>query len=100
MGQILRVDEWKSASGNWYVADIHTWTGWDELADVFSARDIDVLIDILTDRYYAIVDRVVHYDDGRPTLIIFHWPSNDYTHAHKFKLDVNRLARQKGLMVD
>ena len=100
MSQILKVDEWKGASGNWYVADVHTWTGWDELADVFSARDMDGLIDILTDRYYAIVDRVVHYDDGRSTLIIFHWSSNDYTHAHKFKLDVNRLARQKGLMVD
>ena len=100
MSQVLRVDEWQGASKRWYVADVHTWTGWDELADVFSARDLDGLIDILTDRYFAIVDRVVHYDDGRPTLILFYWPADDYAHAHKFKLDVNRLARQKGLMVD
>jgi len=98
MAQILRVDEWKSASKRWFVADVHTWTGWDELADVFSARDLDVLIDILTDRYFAVIDAIIHYED-KPTLIIFYWPEDDYAHAHKFKLDVNRLARQKGIII-
>lgn len=99
MSQILKVDEWRSASGRWFVADVHTWTGWDELADILCARDMDTLIDILTDRYHAIIDKIIHYED-KPTLIIFWWPDEDYKYAHKFKLDINRIARQKGFMVD
>ena len=102
MSQLLKVDEWQSASKRWYVADVHTWTGWDELADIFCVRDLDSFCDYITgdDIMQTLddVDKIVHYPD-KPTLVIFYWDSDEYKWAHKFKLDVNRIARQKGFMV-
>lgn len=91
---VLKIDEWKSASGNWYVADVKTWTGWRECADVLGADTLEDYIDILTNKYKATVDGVI----GTKNLL-FSWPSTDYKNAHQFKLDVNRIARQKKYMV-
>ncbi len=98
MSQILKVDEWQGASKRWYVADVHTWTGWDELADIFCVRDLDSFCDYINENYHAHIDEIVHYPD-KPTLVLFYWDSDEYKWAHKFKLDVNRIARQKGFMV-
>lgn len=98
MAQVLKVDEWQSASGRWYVADVHTGTGWDELADIFCVRDLDSFCDYINENYHAHVDNIVHYSD-KPTLVIFYWDSDEYKWAHKFKLDVNRIARKKGFIV-
>ena len=39
-------------------------------------------------------------ENGEPINIMFSWPSVDYKNAHQFKLDVNRIARQKKYMVE
>ena len=99
MEQILKVDEWKGGSGRWYVADVHTWTGWDELADLFCVRDLDSFCDYINENYHAHVDRIVHYPNDS-YLVIYFWDSDEYNWAHKFKLDVTRIARNKKFMVE
>ena len=97
--QVLRVDEWKSGSGNWYVADVHTWTGWRECADILDAETLENYINILENKYHAIVHGTIGIKDEEPANVMFSWPSSDYKNAHQFKLDVNRIARKKGYMV-
>lgn len=92
---ILKLDEWKGASGRWYVADVHTWTGWRECADVLDAKTLEDYIDILINKYKATVDGII----GTKSLL-FSWPKQDYKNAHQFKLDVNRIARNKKYMVE
>ena len=97
MATILKVDEWQSPTGNWYVADIHTWTGWKECADILGARDLDEYMEILRDRYQA----TIHGTLGPlKHNIMFNWPKEKYRFAHQFKLDINRIARKKGYTVD
>ena len=96
MAQILKVDEWKSPAGIWRVADVHTWTNWRALAGVFDV-DYDGLIELLTSKYKATIDSFITYDDKRDSLLIFHF--NEYANAHKFKLDVNRIARKKNYLI-
>lgn len=92
---ILKLDEWKGASGRWYVADVHTWTGWRECADVLDADTFEDYIDILINKYKAVVNGIIGTKN-----ILFSWPKEDYKNAHQFKLDVNRIARKKKYMVE
>ena len=96
--QLLKVDEWQSASGNWYVADVHTWTDWREIAEVFGINSEEPwnLIEFLEGKYDAIV---VHYLEEKDFLL-FYWPRDGYKNAHQFKLDVNRVARKKNYLVE
>lgn len=94
MSQILKVDEWQSASKYWLVADVHTWTGWREMADVLGAETQEDFIDLICNRYNAIIE-IVHSD-----FILFWWSESNYKNAHQFKLDVNRIARKKNYMVE
>ena len=96
MGTLLKVDEWKSGSQRWYVADVHTWTNWRACAEVLDVKDdIGAFIDILENRYNAIVDDYYAPKD----FLMFYWPTDDYKNAHQFKLDVNRIARKKNYLV-
>lgn len=94
MSQILKVDEWKGASDFWYVADVHTWTGWRECADVLGAETQEDFINLIRNKYNAIIEIV------RPDFILFWWSESNYKNAHQFKLDVNRIARKKNYMVE
>lgn len=100
MSQILKVDEWKGASGYWYVADVHTWTGWRECADVLGAETLEDYIAILENKYKAIVYGTIGVKDNEPANVLFSWSFEDYKNAHQFKLDVNRIARKKNYMVE
>ena len=93
MSQILKVDEWKSASKHWLVADVHTWTGWRAMANVLDVETQEDFISLIRNKYNAIIEIV------RPEFILFWWPESNYKDAHQFKLDVNRIARKKGYMV-
>ena len=99
MGVILKVDEWKSASGNWYVADVHTWTGWRECADVLGAESLEDYINLLETKYHATIHGTIGVRDNEPANVMFNWPKTDYKNAHQFKLDVNRIARKKNYLV-
>ena len=94
MSQILKVDEWQSASKHWFVADVHTWTGWREMADVLDAETQEDFINLIRNKYNAIIEIV------RPEFISFWWSESNYKNAHQFKLDVNRIARKKNYMVE
>lgn len=99
MATVLKVDEWKGASGFWYVADVHTWTGWRECADVLGAESLEDYKNILKNKYKATIHCDL-YRNGEVFNVMFNWPQAEYKNAHQFKLDVNRIARKKGYMVE
>lgn len=99
MRTILKVDEWQSASKRWYVADVHTWTGWRECADVLGAESLEAYIDLLTTKYKATIHGTIGVMNQEPANVMFSWSKDKYANAHQFKLDVNRIARKKGYMV-
>ena len=99
MTTVLKVDEWKSASGNYYVADVHTWTGWRECADVLGAETLEDYIELLQTKYNARVHGTIGVANEEPANVLFDWPRTDYKHAHQFKLDVNRIARKKNYLI-
>ena len=93
---LLKVDEWKGGSRNWYVADVHTWTNWRACAEVLCDEAIiDEFIHFIESKYHAIIDL---YDSDKDFLM-FHWSNDDYKNAHQFRLDVNRIARKKNYLV-
>ena len=98
MAQLLKLEEWQSASGNWYVADVHTFTDWRAIADVFGVNSDEPwdLIPFLEQKYNAVV---VKYNEEKDYLL-FYWLKDDYKDAHQFKLDVNRVARKKNYLVE
>lgn len=98
---ILKVDEWQGASKRWYVADVHTWTGWRECAEVLGVETLTEYMDILTNKYGATITDTIGMegDTLTPANVLFSWPAEEYKQAHQFKLDVNRLARNKKYMV-
>ena len=98
MAQILKIDEWQGKSGNWYVADVHTWTNWHAIADVFGVNSDEPweLLTYLEGKYDAIVKG---YNEEKDFLF-FYWLKDNYKNAHQFKLDVNRIARKKNYMVE
>ena len=100
MSQVLKVDEWKSASGRWYVADVHTWTGWRECADVLGAETLEDYIKILEIKYKATIHGTIGVKNEEPANVMFNWDSDQYKYAHQFKLDVNRIARKKNYIVE
>ena len=89
MAQLLKVEEWQGASGNWYVGDVHTWTGWRAIAEVLDV-DFSGLLTLLQEKYHATIFN---------TQIPLYYFS-EYKYAHQFKLDVNRIERHKQIMVE
>ena len=96
---VLKVDEWKGASGYWYVADVHTWTGWRECADVLGAETLEDYIDILKNKYKATIHGTIGVRGEETANVMFNWPQSEYKNAHQFKLDVNRIARKKNYLI-
>ena len=86
MATLLKVDEWQSPTGHWYVADVHTWASWRNIAEVLDIDTLEEYISVLTEQYHALV-------------VIYKWSKADYRFAHQFKLDVNRIARKKNYLI-
>ena len=99
MGTLLKVDEWKSPSGYYYVADVHTWTGWRECADVLGVETLEDYIDLLKAKYKATIHGTIGVANEEPANVMFNWPQSEYKNAHQFKLDVNRIARKKNYLI-
>ena len=89
MAELLKVDEWKGASGHWFVGDVHTWTGWQVMAEILDV-DFDGLLELLQNKYHATI--------VESSVPIFFF--ENYKDAHQFKLDVNRIERHKQIMVE
>ena len=94
--QLLKVDEWQSSSGKWYIADIKTWTNWAAMAEVLDV-DLEGFKQLLTTKYKATIHDLIEYEN-KPSLLLFSF--NDYKGAHQLKLDVNRIARKKNFLVE
>lgn len=97
MTQVLKVDEWQSPSRRWYVADVKTWTGWKEMANVLGAGSLDEFVNLLKDKYGVEEASYTTYEDG--TDLLQFW-SYDYKKIHQLKLDVNRIARKTNHLVE
>lgn len=97
MAQLLKVDEWQSGSGKWRVADVHTWTNWEVMADVLGAQSLDEFMELLTNKYGATIEFFREYEEWQSLL---EFSFEQYKGAHQLKLDVNRIARKKNYMVE
>ena len=100
MAQVLKVDEWQSPSTRWYVADVHTWTGWRECADILGVETLEDFIELLKTKYKATIYGTIGVKNEEPANVLFNWAASEYRYAHQFKLDVNRIARKKNYMVE
>lgn len=100
MAQILKVDEWQSPTTRWHVADVHTWTGWRECADILGVDTLEDYINLLETKYKARVHGTIGVKGNEPANVLFDWGADQYKYAHQFKLDVNRIARKKNYMVE
>ena len=94
--QILKINEWQSASGKWYAADTQMFSGWWEPARLFELH-LEDYIQMLINQYHANIINFVQYEDKRNSLLIFNF--DNYKDAHQFVLDVNRIARNKKYFV-
>lgn len=96
---VLKVEEWKGASGLWYVADTHTWTGWRACAEILDVDTYEDYIEVLQTKYHANVRGGLGWDGREYKNVMFSWPNSGYKNAHQFKLDINRIARKKNYLV-
>lgn len=95
--QLLKVDEWQSPSGKWYVADVKTWTNWEIMAEVLEKEDLEGFKQLLNDKYKATIHKFIEYRN-KSSLLIFSF--DNYKDAHQLKLDINRIARKKNFLVE
>lgn len=96
MTQVLKVEEWQ-AGRRWYIADVSTWTGWREMANVLGAPALEDFIELLKNKYGVEEATYTVYNNGADLLQFW---SYDYRKFHKLKLDVNRIARKTNYLVE
>ena len=94
--KVLKVTEWQSPAGYWYVADTTTWTKWWVIPRMLN-MGLTEYVNMLIRDYNATIVDFVSYEDKRNCLLIFRF--NKYQDAHRFLLDVNRIARNKKFYV-
>lgn len=97
MTQIYKAKEWKGASEKWYVADTqdlgHGSAAWWIPPHIFGLSYEDYIY-LLKDKYNA---KHFSYSLER-NVLLFSW--DNYEDAHRYLLDVNRLARNKNFRID
>lgn len=96
MNQLLKVDEWQGRSGNWYVADVHTWHGWRAFSEILGTDSLEEFLQLLNTKYK--IEFYEYFEDK--DFLLFYWNRDNYKNAHQFKLDVNRVARKKNYLVE
>ena len=91
---IYEAVEWQDPTGCWHVKSVQ------KLGTVssqwwFPARILNMPLDeflvMLKEQYHWTPDAA--FNDGLN--VIGHWEKKDYAHAHKYKLMINRIARNK-----
>ena len=103
MSHILKLSEWESSSGRWHAADTS------DLANMsaFWAHPMRLLgqtpqeyIEMLRDKYHASEFKFYKTEETGTkdhSLLLFSFEK--YADAHKFVLDINRIARNKNFWV-
>ncbi|HAH17785.1 MAG TPA: hypothetical protein DCL29_02020 [Eubacterium sp.] len=98
MAHLLKVTEWQSSSGKWYVADTSDLAK-DSSAWWHPARMLGIsltdYISLLINEYHADIDAWFPESNNGKSLLLFSWKSENYKYAHKYTLDINRIARNK-----
>ena len=102
MSHILKMSEWESPNGRWHVADTnelakgssHWW-----LPMRMLGISVQEFITLLKDKYHASHFHFVDYgkDSQDNSLLLFTF--DKYMDAHKYLLDMNRIARQKNFVI-
>lgn len=91
---MYKASEWQDGVGRWHVADTASvGTGssaWWQVPAIFD-MSYEAFIHMLVDKYH--VDHMEYFID--PNLLVFCWDAEHYNYAHKYLLDVNRIARNK-----
>lgn len=93
MSHIYKASEWQNTDGTWHVADVT------DLANDSAVWWIPALIFGVTQQQYLemLVEKyhVSHLHFGK--ILIFSW--NNYADAHKYLLDINKIARTKQIKI-
>ena len=96
MAHIYKASEWQSPTGYWYVNDVSDLAGvsgyWWVPARILGLAPADY-VQWLIDNYSP--DQIVF--NGK--FLSFSWAKEHYSSAHKFLLDINRIARNKKFIV-
>lgn len=87
--------EWQIGA-KWYVADVSDLAN-DSAAWWIPARLLNLSLEdyiiLLTDKYNATIDKWCPDSNNGKSLLIFSW--KNYSDAHRYKLDMNRIARNQ-----
>ena len=90
-----KAEEWQGAGQRWHVGFTSSFTNglsaWWLPARLFDLTLPDFCI-LLHDKYKADVEIL------KNDMLLYTWSDENYTHAHKFLLDVNKAARKKKIM--
>ena len=96
MSEIYKASEWKSASDNWYVASVQNLANnsghWRKGLVIFE-MNYDEYIKMLVKKYH--VTSLMY--DKESDVLVFSW--ENHNDAHKYLLDINKLARNKKISV-
>ena len=96
MAHIFKATEWKSACGRWHVADTSD-LAHDSAAWWIPARMLNLALEdyvtLLIEKYHAQIDGWYPESNNGKSLLTFSW--DNYSYAHQYLLDMNRIARNK-----
>ena len=94
MPRIYKCSEWESPTGKWYVADVSDLANY-SAAWWLPARFLNIspaeYINLLVTKYNAVINLFDADAANGKSMLVFYW--NEYKDAHKYLLDMNRLAR-------
>jgi hypothetical protein len=95
MAHLLKMSEWKTGT-HWHVADVNDLAndsaGWWHPARMLGVSLEDFVL-LLINEYHATIQGWYPESNNGKSLLIFTW--ENYSDAHRYLLDMNRIARNK-----
>ena len=95
MAHLLKMSEWK-VGGKWHVADVndlaHDSAGWWHPARMLGLSLEDFVL-LLINEYHATIKGWYPESNNGKSLLLFSW--DNYSAAHRYLLDMNRISRNK-----
>ena len=95
MAHVYHAVEWQSGSGNWHVADTsdlsHGSSVWWVPPLVFGVSNGEY-IEMLVKKYH-----VTNLSFNK--ILLFSWDKDHYSDAHRYLLDINKIARQRNVKI-
>ena len=101
MRRIFQLSEFQSAAGHWHVGNYNSLTReeskWYAIPRFLGISLADYVW-LLTEKYNATVAGWTEYNNGKSPFLYYYW--KNYSDAHKFLLDMNKMFRKKKVFVD